>query len=73
MRKPKPDEMITLKQASEIYGFKVNYLQGLALRGRLKCKKFGSQWATTAADMEKFIKSRVVRGVYKKNVKNIDC
>ena len=69
MKKPKPDEMITLKQAVELYGFKLNYLQGLALRGRLVCKKFGNQWVTTPADMEIFIKSRVVRGVYRKDIK----
>jgi len=70
LKNPKADEMITLAQASEIYGFSVKYLQNLAARGRVECKKFGDLWVTTPKAMEEFIKSRVVRGVYKKEIKS---
>ncbi|HLQ27295.1 MAG TPA: helix-turn-helix domain-containing protein [Acidiferrobacterales bacterium] len=69
MRKPKPDEMITLTQAADLYGFKAGYLRQLCYRGRLKCKMFGTQWTTTPEEMEKFIKSRLVRGIYRKDIK----
>jgi len=69
LKKPKTDELITLAQASEIYGFSIKYLRNLAARGRLECKKLGNLWVTTPKAMEEFIKSRVVRGVYKKGIK----
>jgi len=69
LKKPKADELITMAQAAEIYGFSVKYLQNLAARGRLECKKLGYFWVTTPKAMEEFIKSRVVRGVYKKEIK----
>jgi hypothetical protein len=69
LKKPKADELITLAQAAEIYGFSVKYLGNLAPRGRLECKKLGYFWVTTPKAMEEFIKSRRVRGVYKKEIK----
>jgi len=68
-KKPKKDELITLSQASELYGFSSHYLQKLLKRGRLKGKKMGMQWFTTPQDMETYIKSRVVRGVYRDDIK----
>ena len=68
-KKLKKDEMITFPQAAELYGFSTSYLRDLAIGGRLKAKKFGVQWVTTPADMEAYIESRKVRGVYKKDIK----
>ena len=68
-KKPKKDELITLTQAAEIYGFTVNYFQKTAKGGRLKARKIGVQWFTTPGDVEAFIKSRVVRGVYRDDIK----
>jgi len=68
-KKPKKDELITFKQAAEIYGFTADYFHKLHKRGRLKAKRLGMQWFTTPADVEAFIKSRVVRGVYRKDIK----
>ena len=68
-KKPKRDELITLSQAAELYGFTTNYLQKLLKRERLKGKKLGMQWFTTPANVEAFIKSREVRGVYREDIK----
>ena len=68
-KKPKKDAMITLTQAAEMSGFAVAYLQKLAQRGRLKCRKFGNLWVTTPADLEEFIHTRVVCGAYRKDIK----
>jgi len=68
-KKPKKDELISLSQAGKLYGFSTSYLRELAIRGRLRAKKIGIQWLTTPADIEAYIKSRKVRGVYKKNIK----
>jgi len=69
LKKPKSDELITLAQAEELYGFSAGYLQKLAKRGRLKAKKLGLQWLTTPESVEEYIKSRLVRGVYRKDLK----
>ncbi len=68
-QKPKKDELITFSQASEIYGFTADYFHKLVKRDRLKAKKIGVQWFTTPRDVEEFIKSRVVRGVYREDIK----
>ncbi len=68
-KKPKKDELITFPQAAALYGFTADYFRKLAKSGRLKAKKFGVQWVTTPTDVETFIKSRQVTGVYKKNIK----
>lgn len=68
-KKPKKDELISFTQAAELYGFSTGYLRELAIRGRMQAKKIGSQWLTTPADVEDYIKSRTVRGVYKKEFK----
>ncbi|HLQ27390.1 MAG TPA: helix-turn-helix domain-containing protein [Acidiferrobacterales bacterium] len=69
MKKPKSDQLITLAQAEEIYGLGANYLQKMAKRGRLKATKMGMQWFTTPEDVEIYIKSRMVVGVYRKDIK----
>ena len=68
-KRPKKNELITLSQAAEIYGFSAHYLQKLLKRDRLKGKKLGMQWFTTPANVEAYIKSRNVRGVYRKDIK----
>ena len=68
-KKPKKDDLITISQAAELYGFTISYLQKLLQRQRLKGRKMGLQWFTTPADVETFIKSRTVRGVYRKDIK----
>lgn len=65
---PKKDELITLSQAADVYGYSGDYLRRLAEKGRLKAKKLGHQWLTTADDVETFLVSRERRGVYKKRV-----
>ncbi len=57
--------LISLAEASELYGFDQRYLGKLARKGRLKAKKIGKFWTTTPADMETYIQSRQKRGVYK--------
>jgi len=68
-KKPKKDELISLSQAAELYDLSTSYLRELAIRGRLQAKKYGSQWLTTLGDIESYIKSRKVTGLYKKTLK----
>ncbi|HEY8553537.1 MAG TPA: helix-turn-helix domain-containing protein [Burkholderiales bacterium] len=63
------DDLLTLSQAAEAYGFSADYLRRLAEKGRLRARKLGRNWLTTAQDMEAFIESREPRGVYKKIVR----
>lgn len=63
------DDLITLSQAAEAYGFSSDYLRRLAEKGRLRARKLGRNWLTTADDMESFIESREPRGLYKKRVR----
>jgi hypothetical protein len=67
--KPDRDELITLAQAAEQYGFTHEYLRELCQRGRLKARKLGKLWVTTPGEMEKFIRSREARGVYRGDIK----
>lgn len=60
------DDLLTLSEAAETYGFSGDYLRRLAEKGRLKARKLGRNWLTTFDDMETFIESREPRGVYKK-------
>lgn len=64
----KKDELMTLTQAAETYGYSGDYLRRLAEKGRLRARKLGRQWLTTADDVETFILSRERRGVYKKGL-----
>ncbi|HEX7045904.1 MAG TPA: helix-turn-helix domain-containing protein [Burkholderiales bacterium] len=63
------DDLLTLSQAAEAYGFSSDYLRRLAEKGRLRARKLGRNWLTTAQDMEAFIESREPRGVYKRLVR----
>jgi len=62
---PDKDELITLAQAAERYGFRQHFLRSLARKGRLKARKLGSIWVTTIADVEAYLASRQRRGRYK--------
>ena len=63
------NDLLTLSQAADAYGFSGDYLRRLAEKGRLKAQKLGRNWLTTSDDMETFIESREPRGVYKKRVR----
>ena len=52
------ERLISLAEASEIYGLNRNYLRNLILKGRLKAQKFGHIWATTPANVEEYLQSR---------------
>lgn len=62
------DKLISLATASELYGFNQAYLATLARKGRLKAIKPGSEWLTTSAYVEAYIRSRKRRGVYRDDV-----
>jgi excisionase family DNA binding protein len=61
------DDLLTLSQAADSYGYSGDYLRRLAEKGRLRARKLGRNWLTTSDDMKTFIESRERRGVYKKN------
>ena len=63
-----PDELITLAEASRRFGLNADYLRHLATRGRLKAKKLGRDWVTTAADVQAYIASRKKRGVFREDL-----
>lgn len=65
----KKDDLLSLSQAAESYGFSGDYLRRLAEKGRLRARKLGRDWLTTAEDMEAFIESREPRGRYKKRLR----
>jgi len=60
--------LISLAEASEMYGFSHAYLSELAGRGRLKAFKIARNWVTTPADVEVFIRSRQRRGRYRDDI-----
>ena len=62
------DQLISLREASEIYGFSYGYLRQLAGRGRLEAVKVGNSWVTTCADVEDFIRSRKRVGAYRDDI-----
>jgi len=62
------DRLISLKEASELYGFDHRYLATLARKGRLKAKKIAGAWLTTPGDVEAFIRSRQERGVFRDDI-----
>ena len=61
-------ELISLAEAAERYGFSHAYLRRLARRGRLKAKKIAKTWLTTPADVVEYIASRQKRGAYKEDI-----
>ena len=71
MNEPQDDKnrLIPLSTAAELYGFSHNYLATLARKGRLKAQKPGSEWLTTPADMEEYIRSRKQTGRYRDDIR----
>jgi excisionase family DNA binding protein len=64
------DELISLTQAAEMCGLAADYLRQLVLRGRLKARKIGRNWVTTAADVQAYIASRKPIGAYREDLKS---
>jgi hypothetical protein len=62
------NELISLADAAERYGFDHRYLATLARKGRLEARKLAGAWITTPAAVEAFIRSREQRGVYKEDI-----
>ena len=60
--------LISLAEASEIYGFSHAYLRRLAIKGKLKAVKIARNWLTTPADVEEFIRSRQRKGKYRDDI-----
>lgn len=55
---PLTGELLTLAEASKLSGIDPNALRALVHRGRLRAKKVGVQWLTTAAALEEYLTSR---------------
>ena len=62
------ERLISLKEASEIFGFDQRYLATLSRKGRLKAQKIGNSWVTTPGDVEDFIRSRKPKGVFRDDI-----
>lgn len=62
------DQLISMVEAAEIYGFTAHYLRRLAKKGRLKAKKIDSFWVTTPAAVEGFIRDRQSSGFYRDDI-----
>ena len=62
------NRLLSLPEAAEIYGFNSDYLRNLCQKGRLRARKIGTVWVTTARDMEIYIKSRELKGRYRKDI-----
>ncbi len=66
-------QLISLKDASRIYGFSQNYLRQLIHRDRLNGQKIGGVWTTTRNDVEKYIESREKKGTFRDDIDlNVD-
>ena len=61
--------LISLPEAAELYGFSSDYLRNLAQKGRLKAQKVADRWITTPQNVEDYITSRKLRGVYRDDIK----
>jgi excisionase family DNA binding protein len=62
------ERLISLVEASEIYGLSTSYLRQIARKGRLGAQKVGRDWVTTPADVEEYIRSRDKRGLYRDDI-----
>jgi hypothetical protein len=59
-------ELLPLKDLAAEYGLSYNSLRSYAIRGRLRAKKFGNQWATTRRAVEDYLASRRLENIPKK-------
>lgn len=62
------DRLISLSEASDLYGFNADYLRQLCLKGRLSAQKVGKFWVTTPRDIELYIESRQQTGAYRDDI-----
>ncbi len=62
------ERLISLREASEMYGFSHGYLRNLILRERLEARKIAGVWLTTPKDVETYIRSRKRRGHYRDDI-----
>ncbi len=60
--------LISLAEASSLYGLNADYLRTLAQKGRLEAHKIGRNWVTTPNAMEAYIESRKKRGVFREDI-----
>jgi excisionase family DNA binding protein len=58
-------DLISLAEAAKRYGLTPDYLRQLAIKGRLKARKIGRNWVTTAGDVEDYINTRQKIGAYR--------
>lgn len=62
------DRLISLPEATELYGLSDSYLRALARKGRLEAQKVGTSWVTTPRAVEAYIQSREKRGAYRDDI-----
>ena len=60
--------LISLAEASDLYGLSRVYLTQLAQKGRLKARKIANAWVTTPNDVEEYIRSRQRKGAYRDDI-----
>ncbi|NTU82201.1 MAG: helix-turn-helix domain-containing protein [Chloroflexales bacterium] len=59
-------ELITLQEAAEYAGLSKESIHAYVKRGRLKAKKRGWMWFTTAAAVDEYLASRNLENIPKK-------
>ncbi len=60
--------LISLPEASGLYGLSHSYLKQLAQKGRLQAQKIGGIWLTSPNDVEIYIASRQKRGAFREDL-----
>ena len=63
------DQLLSLNEAAQLYGFSSDYLRNLAQKGRLRAQKVGTSWVTTPRDIETYIRSRKKRGTFRDDIR----
>lgn len=58
-------DQITLAEAAKRYGLTHDYLRQIARNGRLRARKIGRDWFTTATDVEEYLATRQKKGAYR--------
>ena len=59
---PEINDLISLKQASEISGLSHDHLRRLAEQGKIDSKKIGRNWITTKDAITKYMEQKKPRG-----------